>query len=435
MRTHYAVREDIRIDLSTQEKWQRVLDLVADVMVVPTTLIVRAHEDHLEVFARSAGQDRSYLEGQLFSPREGQYFEAILEAKKMFLVPDALLDWHWAGSLDAAMGLVACLGFPVLWPSGEVFGAICALDTKARAFTDQEQKFLGMCADGMRDDLAKLIVQSDLQKALAEQIIIGQSLRETEERFEKAFRTSVTAILITTFRDGVILDANETYQKLFGYRYEELIGRPVTEMNIYLSPEDRTKVLQKLLKDGVVRNYEMPLRAKTGEIKHVQCSVQRIEIMGRDQLITTFYDLTTLKNLESESRLLHERYVLALRAAQAGVWDWDVPNNVLWWDDQMYRLYDVTRNEFGSTYEAWLARLHPDDRALSEAEARKALLGEKEYDTEFRIRLADGRVRTIKAYGDVIRDGDGRALRMVGINMDITERKQREEDLRRSELL
>ncbi len=424
MRAHYAVREDIRIDLSTQEKWQRNLDLFADVMGVPTTLIVRAHEDHLEVYARSAGQDRSYLEGQLFSPREGQYFEAVLESRKMLLVPDARLDRHWASSLDAAMGLVACLGIPILWPSGEVFGAICALDTKARAFTDQEQKFLGMCADGMRDDLANLIVQTDLQKALAEQIIIGQSLRETEERFEKAFRASVTGIMITTFRDGVILDANEAYLKLLGYRYEELIGRPTTEMDIYLTPEDRTKILQKLLKDGIVRNQELQLRAKTGEIKSVQCSIQRIETMGRDHLITTFYDLTTLKNLECESKLLHERHALALRAAQAGVWDWDIPNNALWWDDQMYRLYDVARDEFGGTYEAWLARLHPDDRARSEAEARKAILGEKEYDTEFRILRSDGRVRTIKAYGDIIRDGDGGALRVVGINMDITERKQ-----------
>ena len=295
MSAHYVVREDIRIDPSTQEKWQRFLDMVAELMGIPTLLILRAHKDHLEVFSRSSGQDHIYPEGQLFYPGKGQYFEAVLEESEIFLVPNARMDPQWAESLDAAMGLVACLGIPVLWPSGEVFGAICALDMKARAFTRHDQMFLGMCAEGIKGDLEKMIIQSDLQKALTEQIIIGQSLREAEDRFEKVFRTAVVGIVITSFLDGVVLDANENYLKLLGYEYEELIGRPITEMNTYLNPDDRTKMLQMLLRDGIVRNYELQIRTKDGEIRYVNSTFQRIETMGKQQLMTTFYDLTALR--------------------------------------------------------------------------------------------------------------------------------------------
>ncbi|NTU79364.1 MAG: PAS domain S-box protein [Chloroflexales bacterium] len=130
---------------------------------------------------------------------------------------------------------------------------------------------------------------------------------------------------------------------------------------------------------------------------------------------------------------LAERLDLATRAAHMGVWDWDIRQNELVWDDRMYALYGLKRGDFAGAYEAWLYGLHPDDRAASDAISAQARRGECAYDTEFRVVWPDGSIHVLKAYGDVVRDADGTPLRMIGVNFDITEHKRAEEALRESE--
>ncbi|OFY02668.1 MAG: hypothetical protein A2W89_04090 [Bacteroidetes bacterium GWE2_42_39] len=147
--------------------------------------------------------------------------------------------------------------------------------------------------------------------------------------------------------------------------------------------------------------------------------------------------INILESKSSESAkelsLMNERFSMAARAAKFGVWDWDIPKNLLVWDDRMYELYGVTKNDFAGGYEAWSNGLHPDDRLHSEEETRKVLAGEKEYNTEFRIIWPDGSVRYLKAFGNIVRDKSGNPLRMTGINYDITEQKKAERALRKSE--
>jgi PAS domain S-box-containing protein len=110
-------------------------------------------------------------------------------------------------------------------------------------------------------------------------------------------------------------------------------------------------------------------------------------------------------------------------------------NNVLTWDEQMYRLYGITPEEFGGAYEAWQAGVHPDDRSRGNEEIGRALKGDKEFDTEFRVLWPDGAVRNIRALAVVQRDGSGRAVRMIGTNWDITDQKCAEQDLKEANLL
>lgn len=127
---------------------------------------------------------------------------------------------------------------------------------------------------------------------------------------------------------------------------------------------------------------------------------------------------------------LNERISTATRASHVGIWDWDVKNNVLAWDDQMYSLYGLKKEEFSLSYEAWINGLHPDDREFYQNETRLALIGEKEYGTEFRIVWPDGEVHNIKARGEVFRNEIGDPVRMVGINYDVTEQKKTENKIR-----
>ncbi|MHC5730786.1 MAG: PAS domain-containing protein, partial [Nostoc sp.] len=114
------------------------------------------------------------------------------------------------------------------------------------------------------------------------------------------------------------------------------------------------------------------------------------------QLIGTILDITNRKQTEEQLRNLSDRLTLALKSANIGIWDWDMIQDAEW-DDRMYELYDLQSSDTVAVYQDWVNRLHPDDLVLAETSFQEAVLGVKEFDTEFRIILSDGSIRFIKA--------------------------------------
>lgn len=187
---------------------------------------------------------------------------------------------------------------------------------------------------------------------------------------------------------------------------------------LYGSPSDTSRDEVELRNGMVLDRYSAPVIGKEGEN------------YGR---LWTFRDITGHKHAEETLRKMSERLALATRAGNVGIWDWDVVNNILVWDDQMYRLYGITSDEFSGAYPAWQAGLHPDDRVQGDREIQMALRGEKEFDTEFRVLWPDGAIRNIRAMAQVQRDDSGHPLRMIGTNWDVTQSKLLEEKLKSSE--
>lgn len=126
---------------------------------------------------------------------------------------------------------------------------------------------------------------------------------------------------------------------------------------------------------------------------------------------------------KSESRLIE-----AQRIAHIGNWEWDIVKNELYWSDEIYHIFGLTPREFDATYEAFLHRVHPQDRRFVVRSVRDALLEKKFYDIEHRILLKDGTVRVVHEKAVVTFDDTGKGIRMVGTAQDITERKRAEEE-------
>lgn len=148
------------------------------------------------------------------------------------------------------------------------------------------------------------------------------------------------------------------------------------------------------------------------------------EVMG---VLGIARDITARKQAETKIAQTIERLNLATSAAQLGVWDWDIANNVLVWDDRMFALFGLQREEVSDSHDAWLASVHPDDQARCETALLQALRKEQPYEVEFRIRWPNGNERVIKSVAKVGWDTDGTPLRVTGVNVDITEQKLAEQ--------
>lgn len=135
---------------------------------------------------------------------------------------------------------------------------------------------------------------------------------------------------------------------------------------------------------------------------------------------------------ETELSRMTERLLLATRAASIGVWDYDPIHNHLHWSDLMFRIYGVAPDRFSATLEAWESTLHPDDHDREIRKVQAALLGENEFDSDFRVIWPDHSIHHIKANATVQRDERGHAVHMIGTNWDITRQKRLEEQLARS---
>ena len=190
---------------------------------------------------------------------------------------------------------------------------------------------------------------------------------------------------------------------------------------------------QPLLDPQRVENLLRVFAARAAAEIERQRATNRLEQLNQE-LEAKFQERTAaLQEREEHLRELSARLNLAVESAAIGIWDWDIIQNILVWDKRMYQLYGMNQDDFTNVYEAWSSRLHPEDRVETETAVRQALEGKTDYNTEFRVIHPDGSIHFIKANALVQRNAQSEPQRMVGINYDITERKQAEWSLREAE--
>jgi PAS domain S-box-containing protein len=314
---------------------------------------------------------------------------------------------------------------------GREIGGVGALVELARLGSSEEREWTYVRKDGGQR-IVNLVVTAkrDVDNGVIGYLGIASDITERKQA-EEALR--LAKFSVDRAADAVywidlqakILDANEAASRMLGYSKDELCAMTVHDLNPDFPADKWPGFWAETQRRGTMV-FETAHRSKNGRMIPTEVSVNYLAYEGKEYHCAFVRDITERKQAEEKVHQLVNRLEMATSAAQIGVWDWNILENELVWDDRMFTLYGVQKGNFGGAYDAWLAGVHPDDRARCDEAIQQALRKVKRYDIEFRICWPSGSVRVIKADGQVIWDKDGTPLRMTGVNYDITERKKME---------
>ncbi|MGR6467147.1 bifunctional diguanylate cyclase/phosphodiesterase [Rhizobium sp. PAMB 3182] len=140
-------------------------------------------------------------------------------------------------------------------------------------------------------------------------------------------------------------------------------------------------------------------------------------------------NVLALRNREEQLEELSQRLGVALETSQIGVWDYDVDEDILIWDERMRDIYGMSRGQVNNIYEDWERSLHPEDLPIAKATFAETIATGRKYITQFRIITETGEVRHIRAYGTAYRDRRGH-YKIVGVNWNVTEDIRLQDELK-----
>ncbi|TSA52886.1 MAG: PAS domain S-box protein [Planctomycetaceae bacterium] len=257
-----------------------------------------------------------------------------------------------------------------------------------------------------------------------------EALRESEEKYRTVVEAQTDLICRYT-SDWKITFVNEAYCRYFNKRQEELIGRSFMP----LLPEKHRKMVEdklSLLLDSETKEvkHEHQVISGTGELRWQQW-INRAIFDDQNHLIefqSVGRDITDLKLAEEALTKTMKNLSMAQEMAHLGSWEWDTTTDEILWSDETYRLFGWEPQEIDVTLPTYIDRVHPDDLPDVQRDIQAALDGIKMYESEHRIIRTDGEMRIHHTQGEVVRDTNGKPLKMAGIVQDITEQKRAEKE-------
>ncbi|WP_269526035.1 PAS domain S-box protein [Coraliomargarita parva] len=260
-----------------------------------------------------------------------------------------------------------------------------------------------------------------------------KELHESEQRFRSAFENSGSGMVIADL-DGTWTEVNQKLCRMLGYSPSDLVGRHFRE---FVHPDD-LELGMDLNREAVQgeRNsyqlYKRYLHAKGHELwMNLTVSLVRDAEGNPLHFISQMEDVTANRELEARLLATKDRLTVATRGSGIGIWEWNILNGELIWDEQMFRLYGRSPLKVVASYELWYESLHEGDRERMAEIVRQVLEGNADFDTEFRIVWPNGAVRHMRGISIVQFDEEGQALRMIGTNWDITHTVEQREELAR----
>jgi diguanylate cyclase (GGDEF)-like protein/PAS domain S-box-containing protein len=310
--------------------------------------------------------------------------------------------------LPLMLWIVLRLGSP-----GAIFGNLLLTVIAAVAIVNRQGPFL---LDTLPTSM--LWMQSFWAIASLTTLLLAAALNEARsERYRQMFDGNQTIQLVLDAATGQIVDANPAACAFYGRSTAAMRGLALRDLSDAPAGDELTG------------SFVACHRLGNGERREVEVHGSPIQIDGRSLVYAVIHDVTARRRAEEAVRESEQRLQLVVRATNDTVWDWDMRDNSVWHNQGLVSVFGHAADDAESTVDWWVATIHPEDAddvvgTITAAAAR----GEETWSREYRFRRGNGSYAHVLGRGYLSYD-NGAAVRMVGVLLDLSERKRVEEEL------
>ncbi len=255
-------------------------------------------------------------------------------------------------------------------------------------------------------------------------------------QLEHIFKTQKDCFWGRDFINSQIIYVSPGFEHIFGYPVEEMYRNPDLWLEQTVTEDrDRLSKYYETLKPDQTISIEYRIKARDGKVHWVETRMTGTfdshgKLIRVDGVTANIDERKTV-----EEKILHNDHLLeeAQRIAKIGSWELDLENNVLYWSDELYRIFEIEKDEFNLNYEYFIKCVHPEDRDLVDKTYKDSLLTRNKYNIVHRLMFENGRIKYVREKCETIYDENGRAIRSTGTTQDITD--QRKASIRLEELV
>ena len=264
-----------------------------------------------------------------------------------------------------------------------------------------------------------------------------EALSASEERL-RSILDGMFAYIALYSPDGVMLEVNRHTLEQWSLPREQMVGRKPWETERWANAPRAREALQSAYERagrGETIRSDMTARLTDGRVVTTDSTLQPLfDSQGKVTGVLSFaVDVSERARAEAKLRESEIRLREAQRIAGIGNWELDLVSGELHWSDEIFRIFEIDKEEFGASYGAFLEAIHPDDRMAVDLAYTRSLETREPYDISHRLRMADGRIKHVEERCESFWDEEGRPLRSVGTVQDVTERENAHAALRASE--
>ncbi len=300
-----------------------------------------------------------------------------------------------------------------------------------RLTRDGRRVAVSLTVSPIHDQYGQVVGISKIARDITERKTAEEALRASEERLRLALEATSEGLWDWHIPSGRVYRSQRYYQLV--NRNPEEDSQDFSFFIGTVHPDDRKRALGVIeahkqgLSESIDFDYRLLDASNSGRYLRVRGkAVERDGDGAPLRMVGTLADVTLLKRQERELILSEQRRKLALSAAQAGTWEWELASNENYWSDEIWALYGLEPQSCQPSYEAWLMAIHPEDRANVEQDLFAAVERGLPFRLEWRVSHSGDGERWLMARGRPTFDGHGKLERYLGIVLDITERKENE---------
>ncbi len=286
----------------------------------------------------------------------------------------------------------------------------------------------------VKDEQGNILYHEGIVRDITDRLASERALRESEEKFSRAFHTSPDSVNLNRLSDGLFLEINQGFTQLTGYTAEDVQGKTSFDVNIWANLEERARLVQGLREHGLVSNIEAQFRLKDGAVKTGLISATIIVLNGEPCILSITRDISERKLAEETLRESEWRNKIISELTTDYIFVVDViPGGLLklhWASESMLRFTGRTVEDAASS-DMWDRIIHTDDWARFLDFMNHLLTAAKSGDLECRVFTKKGAIRWVRIFAHP-QIGEGNVVTtIVGAIQDITERKQADEEILR----